>query len=171
MTSTQPAIGSGTLIRFVQTWSLQYQLLHISHSSCLRTQTIAFWPGIPLVRLQPWIARCVRPNQPMGQALWFAVLNLEPTISSLHFSNSSCPRTSLHSYSPGSGAKMRNLIPRHVRGGCYQAQNCLCSWDSDWRQSNEKLSAKAPLNISSMALREVVALEAGAYTSRIMAVA
>ena len=24
MTSTQPAIGSGTLIRFVQTWSLQY---------------------------------------------------------------------------------------------------------------------------------------------------
>lgn len=68
-------------------------------------------------------------------------------------------------------AKMRNLTPRHIRGGCYQAQNYLLSLDSDRRQSNESYRQKRPLNISSMALREIIALGAGAYTSRTMALA
>ncbi len=168
MTSTQPAIGSGTLIRFVQTWSLQYQLLHISHSSCLPTQTLAFWPGIPLVRLQPWIARCVRLNQSMSQALWFAVLNLKPTISSLHFSNSSCPRTNLtQDQKPRCEILSLDTFEAvAIRHRIISVHGILTdgSRTKSYRQ-------KRPLNISSMALREIVALGAGAYTSRIMAVA
>lgn len=84
-------------------------------------------------------SRCVRPNQPMGQAHWLAVLNLKPTISSLHFSHCSCPRTNQYCYGPGSRAKMRNLIRRHVRGGYYQAQTYPCLWGSTRRYGDASL--------------------------------